>query len=187
MHRLIKSWLNVIATSALLVGSTAVCETAYGATLSSSEKLEIRVDSKKLDEDSQILWNRFGGFCQIAEWQPVVLSCTEGKEEGAFYRTLSLQGGGKIKEKLLKTGPLSYHYAIVEAPLPVKNYEANFSVAPGDGAVDIIWSATYDAAEGKSDADARAAIDGIFRAGIASIKTKLPDGMNGPENGSAPK
>ena len=38
-----------------------------------------------------------------------------------------------------------------------------------------MWAATYDAADGKDDKEARKTIDGIFKDGIASIKGKLGD------------
>jgi hypothetical protein len=149
---------------------------ADAAALTSAEKLEVKV-KKTSDEDTKRIWERFGSWCGIAEWHPAVLSCTEGKEGNVLYRTLSLKGGGKIKEKLLALEPTSYRYAIVESPLPVKNYEAQFSAAPDKDRpdeVDVVWSASYDAADGKADADARGAIDGIFRDGIASIRAKVP-------------
>ncbi len=79
-----------------------------------------------------------------------------------------------IKEKLLDTGSMSYRYAIIESPFPVKNYEAQFSVTPDDDDLDeinVVWSATYDA-NGKPDKEARGVIDGVFKAGIESIKAE---------------
>jgi Polyketide cyclase / dehydrase and lipid transport len=128
------------------------------ASLASGKRLEVKIDPKKVDEESKALWDRFGAWCTIAEWHPAVRSCTENKEGDDVYRTLSLQDGGKIKEKLLSKGNLTYRYAIVESPLPVKNYEAQFSITPDDDdedEVNIVWAATYDAADGKEDEDAR--------------------------------
>lgn len=177
--------LRIFAISGLLaLGATG----AAAASLTSGEKLEVKV-KKTSDEDMKRLWERFGTWCGIAEWHPAVLSCTEGKEGGAVYRTLSLKGGGKIKEKLLGIDPLSYRYAIVESPLPVKNYEAQFSVAADkdhSDEVDVVWSASYDAADGKADTDARGAIDGIFKDGIASIKAKIPTMPEKSETDGAP-
>src|SRR6187402_1818536 len=108
----------MLATSA---SSFPTLQRAVAANLSSSERIEIKVDPKAIDEETKFLWARFGTFCGIAEWHPTVRSCTEGKESGTTYRTLSLEDGGKIKEKLLSAGPSSYRYAIVESPLPVKH------------------------------------------------------------------
>ena len=151
---------------------------ANAASLTSGKKLEIHVDEAKVEEEKKALWGKFGGWCAIAEWHPAVKKCEESKEGDTEFRTLTLQDGGVIKEKLVERGNASYRYEIVESPLPVKNYEAQFTVTPDDDDLDevnIVWAATYDAADGKEDADARKTIDGIFKDGIESIKGKLGD------------
>jgi hypothetical protein len=152
--------------------------TAHAASLTSGKKLEVKVDEAKVEDEKKALWAQFGGWCAIAEWHPAIKSCEESKEGDTEYRTLTLQDGGKIKEKLVDKSSASYRYAIVESPLPVKNYEAQFTVTPDDDDLDevnIVWAATYDAADGKDDAEARKTIDGIFKAGIENIKSKLGD------------
>ena len=159
---------------------------ADAASLASGRKLEVKVDPKKVDAESKALWDRFGGWCAIAEWHPAVKSCTESKEGDDIFRTLTLGDGGKIKEKLINKGDLSYRYAIVESPLPVKNYEAQLSVVPDDDAedeVNVVWAATYDPADGKEDKDARGTIDGIFKDGIASLKEKIGDAAGKGDKG----
>jgi hypothetical protein len=151
---------------------------ASAASLTSGKKIEVRVEEAKVEAEKNALWDQFGGWCAIAEWHPAVKTCEESKEGDVEYRTLTLQDGGKIKEKLLDRGNASYKYEIVESPLPVKNYEAQFTVTPDDDDLDevnIVWAATYDAADGKEDAEARKTIDGIFKDGIESIKGKLGD------------
>jgi Polyketide cyclase / dehydrase and lipid transport len=156
----------------------AVGAPAEAASLTSSKKLEVKVDPAKVDAEKKALWSRFGGWCAIADWHPAVKSCEEIKEGNDVYRKLTLQDGGIIKEKLLNKAGESYRYAIVESPLPVKNYEAQFSVVPDDDdedEVNIVWAATYDAADGKADKDARDTIDGIFKDGINNIEKMIGD------------
>lgn len=151
---------------------------AKAASIASGKKLEVHVDEAKVEDEKKALWAQFGGWCAIAEWHPAIKTCEESKEGDVEYRTLTLQDGGKIKEKLLDRGPASYRYEIIESPLPVKNYEAQFSVTPDDDDLDevnVVWAATYDPADGKEAADARKTIDGIFKDGIGSIKAKLGD------------
>ncbi len=151
---------------------------AEAASLTSGKKLEVDVDPDKVREETAALWKRFGGWCAIAEWHPAIKSCEETKEGDDTYRTLTLQDGATIKEKLLDKSDVSYRYAIIESPLPVKNYEAQFSIVPDDDDLDevnIVWAATYDAADGKDDKEARKTIDGIFTDGIASIEKMLGD------------
>lgn len=168
----------MLATGALAVGAGA----ASAASLVSAKKLEINVDETKTEAERKALWEKVGGWCAIKEWHPAIAACEESKEGDDTFRTLTLKDGGKIKEKLVDTGATSYRYAIIDSPLPVKNYEAQFSVTPDDDDLDEInvsWSATYDPADGKEDKEARKVIDGIFKDGIESIKAKYagkPDG-----------
>jgi hypothetical protein len=161
----------MLAAGAFAIGAGA----ASAASLVSAKKLEINVDETKTEEERRALWAKIGGWCAIREWHPAVASCEESKEGGTTFRTLTLKDGGKIKEKLVDTGATSYRYEIIESPLPVKNYEAQFSVTPDDDDLDEInvgWSATYDPADGTEDKAARKVIDGIFKDGIESIKAK---------------
>ena len=165
---------------------------AEAASLTSGKKLEVHVDEDKVEAEKKALWDRFGGWCAIAEWHPAVKSCEESKEGDDTYRTLTLQDGGKIKEKLLDRSGVAYRYVIVESPLPVKNYEAQFSVVPDDDDLDevnIVWAATYDAADGKDDKEARKTIDGIFKDGIANIEKLIgkKDGDKDDDNKGADK
>ena len=45
----------------------------------------------------------------------------------SLQSALTLKDGGKILEKLTKTGKNSYSYEIIESPLPVKNYAATLT------------------------------------------------------------
>lgn len=161
----------MVTAGALYVGAGM----ASAASLVSAKKLEINVDETKTEEERRALWEKVGGWCAIQDWHPAVEKCEESKEGDDTYRTLTLKGGGTIKEKLVDTGTTSYRYEIIESPLPVKNYEAQFSVTPDDDDLDeinVVWSATYDPADGKDDKEARKTIDGIFKDGIDSIKAK---------------
>jgi hypothetical protein len=154
------------------VALAALGGAAEAASLASGKKLEVKVDPKTLAEDRAALWAKYGGWCAIAKWHPAIVKCEESKDGDAEFRTLTLKDGGVIKEKLLNRTDLSYRYAILESPLPVKNYEAQFSITPDDDdedEINIVWAATYDA-EGKPDKDARGVIDGVFKAGLDNIK-----------------
>lgn len=149
---------------------------AQAASLTSGKKLEVDVDPDKVAEETAALWDRFGGWCAIVEWHPAVKECAESKDGDDVYRTLTLQDGATIKEKLVDTSNVSYRYEIIESPLPVKNYQAQFSIVPDDDDLDevnVVWAATYDAADGKEDKEARKTIDGIFMDGIANIEKMI--------------
>ncbi|MHA1572408.1 MAG: SRPBCC family protein [Alphaproteobacteria bacterium] len=170
-----KVLFTAVAVSLFAAGLSSAAE---AASLISGKSLEVNVDPDKVAAETAALWKQFGGWCAIAEWHPSIKSCEESKDGDTVYRMLTLEDGGKIKEKLVGQSDISYRYQIVESPLPVKNYEAQFSIVPDDDDLDevnIVWAATYDAADGKEDKEARKTIDGIFGAGLENIAEVLGD------------
>ncbi|ODR98636.1 hypothetical protein AUC68_09570 [Methyloceanibacter methanicus] len=120
------------------------------------------------------VWAIVGDFCAIKDWHPAVADCEQFEEGGETFRTLTLGDGGKIKEKLTKTGDTSYSYEIIESPLPVKNYSATLEIDEDDeeNAVEIEWEAEFDAADGVEEAKAVEVITGIFKDGVKGIRKK---------------
>jgi polyketide cyclase/dehydrase/lipid transport protein len=164
-----------LVLAAAIAGVATGTSVANAASLAVGKKLELKVDPKKMNEERTRLWNTFGGWCAIKDWHPAIASCEELTEGDAKFRVLTLKDGGKIKEKLLDVKPNFYRYEIVESPLPVKNYQAQFALTPDDDDEDEInfaWSAVFDPADGKTDKEARDVITGIFKAGLDTIKTQ---------------
>jgi hypothetical protein len=158
---------GVVALAGVFAGSAA-----NAASIAVGKKLELKVDAKKMDEERTRLWTKFGGWCALKDWHPAVANCEESTEGDAKIRVLTLKDGGKIKEKLLDEKPNFYRYEILESPLPVKNYQAQFALTPDDDDEDEInfaWSATFDA-DGKTNKEAHDIIEGIFTAGLDNIK-----------------
>ena len=118
------------------------------------------------------IWQVAGGFCAIKDWHPAVASCEETKEGDVTFRTLTLKDGGKIKEKLTGTEDVSYSYEIIESPLPVKNYKSKLWLEVDDepDRTVIYWQSDFDAAEGKTEAEAKKVITGILADGVKGIK-----------------
>jgi len=169
-----------LGASAMLTGTVA-----NAASLAVGKKLEIKVDPKNMDAERTRLWEKFGGWCAIKDWHPAVASCEESMEGDAKMRVLTLKDGGKIKEKLLDVKPNFYRYEILESPLPVTNYQAQFALTPDDDDEDEInfaWSAVFDPAEGKDKKEARDVIDTIFKAGLDNIKAQEGGANAKPDN-----
>ena len=177
-----KTIIKVLAVGATLA---ALCGTAEAGSVAVGKKLEIDVGADKMTAEQARLWKKYGGWCAIAEWHPAIAKCEESKEGDTQFRTLTLKdGGGKINEKLLENVAGRYKYEIIESPLPVKNYQAQFALTPDDDDIDEVifaWSATFDP-EGKTDKEARAVIDGIFTAGLDSIKKLEPGEQDDKES-----
>ncbi|MFT3731251.1 MAG: SRPBCC family protein [Hyphomicrobium sp.] len=162
-----------LAIAGAVAGLFGAATMADAASIAVGKKLELKVDPKKMDEERTRLWEKFGGWCAIKDWHPAIASCEESTEGDAKVRVLTLKDGGKIKEKLLDVKPNFYRYEILESPLPVKNYQAQFALTPDDDDEDEInfaWSAVFDPADGKTDKEARDVISSIFKAGLDNIK-----------------
>ena len=170
---MIKTTLNALLIGGAIVALPAV---AIAGSVAVGKKLEVNVDPKKMAEEKTALWAKFGGWCSIKDWHPAIADCVESKDGDTLYRTLTLKdGGGTIKEKQLEMVEGRYKYEIIESPLPVKNYQAQFALTPDDDDEDEInfaWSAVFDPADGKTPEEARGVIDGIFKAGMENIKSK---------------
>lgn len=165
----------VLAIAAL---SFACPQQALAGSLAVGQKAEINVDPKQMDAEKAALWKKFGGWCAIKDWHPAIANCEESKEGADVFRTLTLKDGGKIKEKQVEYRDNFYKYVILESPLPVKDYQAQFALTPDDDDEDEInfaWSAVFDAND-KPDKEARDTIKGIFEAGLENIKTMVKAG-----------
>ena len=127
------------------------------------------------------VWAKVGEWCSIKDWHPAIAGCDAGKKG---FRVLTLKDGGKIVEKLTKTGKYSYSYDIIEGPLPVKNYSATLQAKPDSlGTTDLTWTTKFEP-KGKTEAEAVAVIKGIFEAGLKNIKDNVK--FDAPAAGAAP-
>lgn len=141
---------------------------AYG--IQSAAAVEVR-QVAEIKASPTAVWAKIGEWCAIKDWHPAIASCEPGKRG---FRTLTLKDGGKILEKITKTGKNTYSYDIIESPLPVKNYKATLTAkADSLGSTDLTWTAKFDAAKGKTDAEAAAVINGIFEAGLNNVKSNV--------------
>jgi hypothetical protein len=149
---------------------TLIAVAAIFAWSAAAHALEVKKRREAPGKPADV-WAVVGDFCAIKDWHPAVTECEKVEEGGDTYRLLTLKDGGKIKEKLTKTGDTSYSYEIVESPLPVKNYQATIYVDKDDepDRVEIVWEAKFDA-DGVEDAEAEKVITGIFNAGVSGIK-----------------
>lgn len=150
-------WLGLTLSAALGLSATA------------AQAVEVRQEAD-VAAPQVAVWKRFGAFCAIKDWHPALAGCEQTRSPQGTFRTLTLKDGGKIRERLTSSDARSYAYTIEESPLPVKNYSARLVVTPGtdDKSSKLVWTAKFDAA-GKSDAEAKSVIDGIFTSGLKSI------------------
>ncbi len=114
------------------------------------------------------MWERIGDF-HDATWHPGVAD-TEARAENV--RALTLENGSTTVETKVDEGELHHSYRIDEGELPVKNFRATLLVREsGEGAdgSEIVWIAEFDA-HGAEEADAAEIVEGIFDAGLRSLR-----------------
>ncbi len=119
-------------------------------------------------------WRAIGDFCGIAAWHPAVAKCELSRQDGTTYRTLALNGGGTLIERMLAwdTRHRKYSYGIVDGPLPVARYRSTIAVEKTAKGTIIRWSGVFDAKDA-SDSAARQAISGIYTGGLNTLAERL--------------
>jgi len=121
------------------------------------------------------IWSVIGDFDSFDSWHPVVATSETVQDGTAKVRHLTLGDGSKIVERLDShdDDARSYIYTILDSgPLPVRNYQSTLEVS-GDGSVSTVtWSSEFEPHEA-SEADAQAAISGVYTAGFAALIEKF--------------
>ena len=132
-------------------------------------------ETVSLSGSASDIWSCIGDFDDVASWHPAVVSCDAVQDGASRVRTLTLGDGSKIVERLESHDDeaRTYTYSIVDAgPLPVSNYQSAIAVT-GDGSVATInWSSTFEP-QGAPEADAQAAISGVYTSGFAALVEKF--------------
>lgn len=128
--------------------------------------------SVRLNAPAEKVWTVIRGFDALPRWHPAIAHSEESREGAKTVRKLALHGGGEVVEELLQhdDGKRSYSYTIVHSPLPVAGYRSELSVRDeSPGHCMVRWSSTFEPNAG-FEADATAAITGIYQAGFESLK-----------------
>ncbi|WP_334146493.1 SRPBCC family protein [Hyphomicrobium sp.] len=146
------------------------------------------VETVEINAPADKVWAAIGDF-QDMSWHPAIKKTegTGGNDVGAT-RTLTLDGGGQIFEKLTKYNAegkvLGYEITEVDVKvLPVTNYSATITVTPEGDKSTVEWKSAFyrgfvnnDPPPELSDEAAVKAITGVFQSGLAALKAKLEGG-----------
>jgi hypothetical protein len=124
-------------------------------------------------------WEAIKDYGGWQTWHPAIggTEITKGQNntKGAV-RVLTTKDGAKITEELLAydAKSMSYKYRITDSPLPVEGYVSTIKVTPGKGGgAMVVWSSSFKAKKGSTDADAKKTIAGIYTAGLDNLKGML--------------
>jgi hypothetical protein len=125
-----------------------------------------------LNATADQVWQIVGQFNGLPAWNPMIATST--LDDGGQRRTLSLPDGSKIVEDLRDSddGSHTMTYAIVDSPLPVKDYVSTIRVIPSQDGVGctVEWSSSFDPT-GDENA-ALTAIHQVYQAGLDNL-TKM--------------
>lgn len=143
------------------------------------EEIEINASPDKV-------WSIISEFCAIQDWHPSIKSCTADKgSEVESIRTIELENGEKIKEKLFKHDAekkrLQYAMQLekgrVIPGLPVATHGSTMTVSENGSGSKIEWKgAFYRSFPGQqpppelSDAACIEAVTKLYKDGLANIK-----------------
>ena len=158
---------------------------------------------KKVEETITInappdkVWKVMGNF-QDMSWLPGVKSTTgtggnsvDAKDDDneIAHRTITLDDGGTILEGLYKydAAEHSYSYRIDKVDvkvLPVNDYSSTIKVEAADGGKSLVtWKGAFyrgymnnDPPPNLTDAASQAAVEKIYKAGLANLKKKVEAG-----------
>lgn len=120
------------------------------------------------------LWDLIGDFGDTGRWsgRPPEACVQEGQGIGAL-RTLTLEDGRKIVDRLEAQTANSYSYSIVSAPLPYKSYRATMAVSPIDASSSrFTWTGVFEPA-GMSDEQGIEFTKRVYEMGIGLMKTTI--------------
>lgn len=117
------------------------------------------------------LWDLLGDFGDTGKWsgRPKDACIPGGRGIGAL-RTLTLQDGRVIVDRLEAQTEYSYTCSVVEGPLPYASYQATMAVEAVDAQSTLFtWTGEFEP-KVISDAEAIAFTEGVYAKGIELMR-----------------
>jgi hypothetical protein len=116
------------------------------------------------------VWAVVGGFCDISRWHRQARTCAQFHDDGQTVRSLNLRDIGTLVEVQLDRDEdaMTYSYALVHSPWPVKQHRATLTVSPSGAGTVVVWRATFQLVN-TCDEGAVSRIEDLFRSGLADL------------------
>ena len=131
--------------------------------------------SERIAAPASEVWAAIRDFGAISDWLPVAEASEADGEGVGAVRTLALAGGASARERLeaLDDAARSYTYTVIDSTLPMTGYRATITVSEaGPQACMLDWSSTFEPV-GVSDEDMTAQIEGSYRGGVESLRSRF--------------
>lgn len=170
--------LKIVTYMALLLVTTIAI--AHGP---SRQKVLQEIE---INAPPQKVWAIIADFCGIQNWHPMVKSCvSDNGSEVNSVRTIELDNGEKIQEKLYKIRPdtkliqfaLQLEKGQIIKGMPIATHGSTIQIMDHDGKAKVVWKgAFYRAFPGQnpppelSDEAAKAALQNFYQVGLENIK-----------------
>jgi len=136
--------------------------------------------SNVINASVESVWRLARDFNALPNWHPMIdASQIEGNLTGDMIgavRDFTLDGGGRIRERLLTLSDIEHRvgYSIIEAPVPVEDYVAELQFHPitETGGTFGQWRAQFEAPEDQK-AELIELVSKIFRSGFKGLADRL--------------
>lgn len=148
-------------------------------TLRVVETVEVKAPLEKV-------WSTVKDFDSLNKWHPGISGdelVSGANAKAGAVRKVTVKDGPSFTEQLLGFDEAhhSYHYKIVESPLPIAHYSSTISVRRGPaGMTKVTWSGRFkrkntsdNPPEAESDAGAIKLVKGVYRGGLDNLKKML--------------
>jgi hypothetical protein len=132
---------------------------------------EIKVKGT-INAPAKKVWEKVSDFGNLHTFVDAIASCTTEETENGIIRTLTLQDGGEVTERLenLDNERRILNYSIVDSPMPIRNYSGSMQVKEaGDNQSDFLWSSTFEVSEG-SENEIKEALEGLYSLGVEGLR-----------------
>lgn len=130
--------------------------------------------TRRFNMSADDLWAMIGDFGNTGKWsgRPPEACIQEGEGIGAL-RTLTVEDGRVIVDRLDAQGQYFYSYSIVTSPLPVKSYSATMSVASLSNATcEFTWTGDIDP-DGIDNEQATQFFENVYHMGIGLMERQI--------------
>lgn len=128
--------------------------------------------SGTIEAPAEQVWNIVSKFGKLDSFVEAIEECkSDGSGVGAI-RTLILQDGSTVKEKLesLNNTEHTLSYSIVESVMPIKNYIGTMTVNElGENRSEFTWSSEFRAENGQEQ-EMIEALEGLYGLGVEGLQ-----------------
>jgi polyketide cyclase/dehydrase/lipid transport protein len=110
------------------------------------------------------VWDLIGDFYSVEAWMPGIT--VTGIDTDQHTRTLTMEDGGRLVERLLEQGTWFHRYRFDDpGPVPVRDFSARIAVTQGGPDRSTIeWTASFEPAPGVPAEEAAAVLGGFYQA-----------------------